>query len=177
MGSSPTGGRLPLWLLTFSPPGVPNLGVSVAGCVTKLRGRTLRKLSSGFSDTLAEWSTAVDSSSTIFGCVGSNPTGVTFERHKRKVFTMTALLLHLRAQCLKMTAVGFEPTPLRTGALSQRLRPLGQTVLPAVPRPIKTQTAEQKEAKLATNPRSFLTCTCPSARRHPLRDSNPQSSD
>ena len=28
-----------------------------------------------------------------------------------------------------MTAVGFEPTPLRTGAWSQRLRPLGQTVL------------------------------------------------
>ena len=28
-----------------------------------------------------------------------------------------------------MTAVGFERTPLRTGALSQRLRPLGQTVL------------------------------------------------
>ena len=27
-----------------------------------------------------------------------------------------------------MTAVGFEPTPFRTGALSQRLRPLGQTV-------------------------------------------------
>ena len=27
-----------------------------------------------------------------------------------------------------LTAVGFEPTPLRTGALSQRLRPLGQTV-------------------------------------------------
>ena len=29
----------------------------------------------------------------------------------------------------QMTAVGFEPTPLRTGAWSQRLRPLGQTVL------------------------------------------------
>ena len=29
-------------------------------------------------DTLAEWSKAVDSSSTIFGCVGSNPTGVIF---------------------------------------------------------------------------------------------------
>ena len=29
-----------------------------------------------------------------------------------------------------MTAVGFEPTPLRSGALSRRLRPLGQTVLP-----------------------------------------------
>ena len=28
-----------------------------------------------------------------------------------------------------MTAVGFEPTPLWTGALSQRLRPLGQTAL------------------------------------------------
>ena len=33
-------------------------------------------------------------------------------------------------KCLcKVTAVGFEPTPLRTGALSQRLRPLGQTVM------------------------------------------------
>ena len=30
----------------------------------------------------------------------------------------------------KMTAVGFEPTPLRNGALSHRLRPLSQTVLP-----------------------------------------------
>ena len=29
----------------------------------------------------------------------------------------------------QMTAVGFEPTPLRTGAWSQRLRPLGQTVI------------------------------------------------
>ena len=28
----------------------------------------------------------------------------------------------------EVTAVGFEPTPFRTGALSQRLRPLGQTV-------------------------------------------------
>ena len=45
----------------------------------------------------------------------------------------------LRAQpdC-SLTAVGFEPTPLRTGALSQRLRPLGQFALgiqaAAVPR-------------------------------------------
>ena len=30
---------------------------------------------------------------------------------------------------MNMTPVGFEPTPLRTGALSQRLRPLGQSVL------------------------------------------------
>ena len=33
-----------------------------------------------------------------------------------------------------LTAVGFEPTPLRTGALSQRLRPLGQTVLSVTPK-------------------------------------------
>ena len=31
-----------------------------------------------------------------------------------------------------MTAVGFEHTPLRNGALSNRLRPLGQTVLVCV---------------------------------------------
>jgi len=30
---------------------------------------------------------------------------------------------------LHVTAVGLEPTPLRNGALSHRLRPLGQTVL------------------------------------------------
>ena len=29
----------------------------------------------------------------------------------------------------RLTAVGFAPTPLRIGALSQRLRPLGQTVM------------------------------------------------
>ena len=31
--------------------------------------------------------------------------------------------------CLHLTALGFQPTPLRTAALSQRLRPLSQTVL------------------------------------------------
>ena len=30
---------------------------------------------------------------------------------------------------VKMTPVGFEPTPFRNGALSHRLRPLGQSVL------------------------------------------------
>ena len=30
---------------------------------------------------------------------------------------------------VKMTPVGFEPTPFRTGAFSQRLRPLGQSVM------------------------------------------------
>jgi hypothetical protein len=36
------------------------------------------------------------------------------------------------ASVCNVTAVGFEPTPLRTGALSQRLRPLGQTVFSVV---------------------------------------------
>ena len=35
----------------------------------------------------------------------------------------------LPTQQLDMTAVGFEPTPLRNGALSHRLRPLGHTAL------------------------------------------------
>ena len=35
-------------------------------------------------------------------------------------------------QQLEMTAVGFEPTPLRNGALSHRLRPLGHTVSASV---------------------------------------------
>ena len=35
---------------------------------------------------------------------------------------------HTARRVRAMTAVGFESTPFRTGALSQRLRPLGQTV-------------------------------------------------
>ena len=33
-------------------------------------------------------------------------------------------------EMLEVTAVGLDPTPFRTGALSQHLRPLGQNVLP-----------------------------------------------
>ena len=36
---------------------------------------------------------------------------------------------HISAHGVILTAVGFEPTRLRTGASSQRLRPLGQTVM------------------------------------------------
>ena len=51
-------------------------------------------------------------------------------RHQRNVDAANCRTPTLGAgQRFKMTAVGFEPTPLRTGALSQRLRPLGQTVL------------------------------------------------
>ena len=39
------------------------------------------------------------------------------------------IAVHRHAGGFKMTAVGFEPTPLRNGAFSHRLRPLGQTVL------------------------------------------------
>ena len=39
----------------------------------------------------------------------------------------------------KVTAVGFEPTPLRNGALSHRLRPLGQTVLVLTHFKLRTQ--------------------------------------
>ena len=35
------------------------------------------------------------------------------------------LIFDQRISKFKMTAVGFEPTPFRTGALNQRLRPLG----------------------------------------------------
>ena len=43
--------------------------------------------------------------------------------------TVPAVIENVCACFSKMTAVGFEPTPLRNGALSHRLRPLGQTVL------------------------------------------------
>ena len=45
-----------------------------------------------------------------------------------------------------LTAVGFEPTPLRTGALNQRLRPLGQTVFAS---------GHHKTSTVATCPRTF----------------------
>ncbi len=61
------------------------------------------------------------------------------DKHARNVFVAarqrapSATHDVLRACYLhnSVTAVGFEPTPLRTGALSQRLRPLGQTVSPS----------------------------------------------
>jgi hypothetical protein len=69
----------------------------------------------------------------------------TIERNLRRVGLMTRRVgritgapdTHISAgpsflfEDRRMTTVGFEPTPLRTGALSQRLRPLGQIVLMA----------------------------------------------
>ena len=52
-----------------------------------------------------------------------------FAAHGVMPYGLMILLSDVQQQ---MTAVGFEPTPLRTGALSQRLRPLGQSVLAAL---------------------------------------------
>ena len=54
-----------------------------------------------------------------------------------------------------MTPVGFEPTPLRNGALSHRLRPLGQSVLSytthaGVPKPDKNNSMVWAHVKRAT---------------------------
>ena len=61
--------------------------------------------------------------------VGSNPTAVIMLTRSYRgimIWPYAVCAVHTMAQ---LTAVGFEPTPLRTGALSQRLRPLGQTVM------------------------------------------------
>ena len=84
-----------------------------------------------------------------------------------------------------MTAVGFEPTPLRTGALSQRLRPLGQTVLPSgnlLPRlftycmsvlqalSARTATCEDYgPAAEASSPRESLNTSVPPNQQHRRR--------
>ena len=79
--------------------------------------------------------------------------------------------IHYRPMCLsahwhshpacqnKVTAVGFEPTPLRNGALSHRLRPLGQTVL-------KTWEFETADAPL-TNCGSRFCNVLQNERAHP----------
>ena len=60
---------------------------------------------------------------------------VCVDKHQRELFMApdkTSIIWKEKQRdicCAQMTAVGFEPTPLRTGAWSQRLRPLGQIVL------------------------------------------------
>ena len=84
-----------------------------------------------------------------------------------------------------MTAVGFEPTPLRTGAWSQRLRPLGQTVLEAVHLPFGEEGTEcpagcRHERRGAQQPHALLPPGAPADRAHhgtqtlpPLRVAHP----
>ena len=61
---------------------------------------------------------------------------------------MSILLLALPWSRRQVTAVGFEPTPLRNGALSHRLRPLGQTVL--FFDQLVTQKDRDKQSQVAT---------------------------
>ena len=49
---------------------------------------------------MAEWSKAADSSSVLFGGVGSNPTGCNFCFNNKKIIIYS----------FKATPVGFEPT-------------------------------------------------------------------
>ena len=56
---------------------------------------------------------------------GSEVVAVTFAWATLAQWSSTLQLLSVFTN---LTAVGSEPTPLRTGAWSQRLRPLGQTV-------------------------------------------------
>ena len=63
------------------------------------------------------------------GGPGFNPQCVHILSPQLLAYSVAMLQGAWASQRLQMTAVGFEPTPLRTGAWSQRLRPLGQTVL------------------------------------------------
>ena len=56
-----------------------------------------------------------------------------------------------------VTPVGFEPTPFRTGALSQRLRPLGQSVMAAAPTAMQhvLHAAMKEERGMKCAPASF----------------------
>ena len=85
----------------------------------------------------AQHSTWSSSLRSFFGqgllCYGKG-NGVANESHCAAVDTFTTR--HSTANGIslpgKVTPVGFEPTPLRNGALSHRLRPLGQSVLGSI---------------------------------------------
>ena len=50
----------------------------------------------------------------------------------------------------KLTAVGFEPTPFRNGALSHRLRPLGQTVIKNIYQNVRLTVPKREDAHSVT---------------------------
>ena len=64
-------------------------------------------------------------------CRGPNPTSETKSRRCIPILERVtrAIILCVCSDTAALTAVEFEPTPLRNGALSHRLRPLGQTVM------------------------------------------------
>ena len=87
-----------------------------------------------------------------------NGTPVYFGRSSRKPPDPLSTRRCLTWSLGKVTAVGFEPTPLRTGAWSQRLRPLGQTVLLHVAKRAVTMWRTRRSTIIAggsTKARSF----------------------
>ena len=68
-------------------------------------------------------------------------------------------LRNLATSPQEMTPVGFEPTPLRTGALSQRLRPLGQSVLPRTNLPRLAFTTRAAALKLQASSWAYAYAT------------------
>ena len=59
--------------------------------------------------------------------------------HRARNTTLRQILPRLCHKCVvahtrKVTAVGFEPTPFRNGALGHRLRPLGQSAIGSIKR-------------------------------------------
>ena len=76
-----------------------------------------------------------------------------------------------------VTAVGFEPTPLRTGALSQRLRPLGQTVVRVVQDIAQGFASHDTDTCLDADARTALLAFCSHQSRQKQtcisRESNP----
>ena len=102
----------------------------------------------------------------------SNPAWPKMESHKSKTrfiffasFYEWSWRSSSNSTTLHMTAVGFEPTPLRNGALSHRLRLLGQTVL-------KTWEFETADAPL-TNCGSRFCHVLQNERAHPALNQGP----
>ena len=58
-----------------------------------------------------------------------SPVMVSFRKRTKGQALLQQLRYEVGYVVCQVTAVGFEPTPLRTGAWSQRLRPVGQTVM------------------------------------------------
>ena len=70
-------------------------------------------------------------------------------------FIRRGLWTHPRTGFPSRSPKGFEPTPLRSGALSHRLRPLGQTVLPKHQAAMHTESDQQSwRATRATGARA-----------------------
>ena len=86
--------------------------VAVGGWLSASGCRT-----SGRQPILSEWLSAS-------GCRTAPPRQPLLDARRQSLADSRSCVIFVR-----VTAVGFEPTPFRTGALSQRLRPLGQTVI------------------------------------------------